>query len=101
MVPGFLAGWVSGGWVSLLGWEGGCDSPRRLLRGSGTVPGFIQVWVRGWVSWWVSPLGWERGWKSLGRLLRGVRNGTRIYTGLRVGWGGLVGVPPGLGAGLR
>ena len=31
--------------MSLLGWEGGWYSPERLLKGSGTVPGFIQDWV--------------------------------------------------------
>ena len=62
-----ISGGLGIGWVGVpLGLGGGSDSPRRLLRGPGTVPGFIQVWVRGWVGWWVSPLGWERGWYSLG-----------------------------------
>ena len=55
-----------------------------------TVPGFIPGWVGCGVGWWVSPLGWEGRWGSPRRLLMGVRNCTGIYTGLSIGWDGLV-----------
>ena len=41
----YRVGYGVGGLVSVtLGLGGGWDSQRRLLRGSGTVPGFVQGW---------------------------------------------------------
>ena len=45
--------------MSSLGWKGRCDSPARLLRGSGTVPVFILGWFGVEVGRRVSHLGLE------------------------------------------
>ena len=49
---------LGSGWGGLVG-GGGLDSPARLLRGSGTVPGFIPGWFGGVVGWWMPRLGWD------------------------------------------
>ena len=79
------------GWrLSPLGWERGCYSPGRLLRGSGTVSGLTLGWVGSEMGWWVSLLGWQVGWDSPERLFWGLRRYRDLHA-VEMGWCGLMG----------
>ena len=82
-------GWIGG---CLIGLGGGWDSPSQLLRGSGTVTGFIPGLSEDGVGWWVPPLGWKGRCDGSGRGLGRYRDLYRVASG----WGGLVGAPFGL-----